>query len=141
MRERRGRMADAGDEVGGYPIAALFAWLHGAWARDDARFRAVATTALTAALLGNAREPAVLEAVVQEWCVPRTHLGWVRAHGGCTCNSYAGAVGSAAAAGFFLALVDAFAQAPTYPCHLPTILSLILYTAADPAPAIRQGGP
>jgi len=54
--------------------------------------------------------------------------------------SYVGQPEAASTRGYFLALVDVFTRAPTYPCHLPSMLNLILYKTADPNQVIRKSG-
>ena len=60
--------------------------------------------------------------------------------GGGRGHSYIGAPDAPATRGYFLALVDVFTRTSSYPCHLPTMLNLILYKTADPSQPIRKSG-
>jgi len=53
-------------------------------------------------------------------------------------SSYTGPAESPSTRGYFLALVDVFIRKQNYPCHLPTILNLILFKTADPDQYVRK---
>ena len=167
FKEKRVR-SDA-EEVA-FSKVSLFSWINSLFANTDSRFHAAARSALEALLLYNPKEPSLMDIVINEWYATRGGGGrdkarsrlQIRARPQCyssgrpdapalilsrpcrgkTCaiGSYVGAPDSPATRGYFMALVDVFTRAASHPCHLPTMLTLVLFKTADPSQPIRKAG-
>ncbi len=118
QNKRIGRLGEQEDTV--FNFSSLFQWINSLFARSDPAYHLVARSAVESLLFYNSKELFVLDTTINE--------------------CYAGVAQLPATRGYFLALVDVFTRLQSYPCHLPTILNLILYKTADPDQHIRKSG-